>query len=119
MQFAAANMTGSNRLLLGLGWSSVVLRQPVRRQPAQREDGQGAGARVRLPPRARLPAIAGLVAFVIPVTGEIHLVLGILLLAFFAYYLYRAAPPSTTHEPDLIGPAATIGGLPTVQRRTR
>ena len=40
VQFAAANMTGSNRLLLGLGWSSVVLHQPVRRLPAQRAVGR-------------------------------------------------------------------------------
>jgi cation:H+ antiporter len=43
--------------------------------------------------------------------------LGILLLAFFAYYLYRAARSEHDDEPDLIGPAATIGGLPRVQRR--
>ena len=62
-------------------------------------------------------AIAGVVAFIIPVTGEIHLLLGLLLLAFFAYYLYRAARSDHDDEPDRIGPAATIGGLPTVQRR--
>src|SRR5207244_664354 len=62
-------------------------------------------------------AVAGAVAFVIPVTGQIHLMLGILLLAFFAFYLYRAATAEHDDEPDLIGPAATIGGLPRPQRR--
>ena len=37
VQFAAANMTGSNRLLLGLGWSSVVL---VSLYVASRRSGQ-------------------------------------------------------------------------------
>ncbi|WP_405068466.1 sodium:proton exchanger [Kribbella sp. NBC_01510] len=117
VQFAAANMTGSNRLLLGLGWSSVVL---VSLYVASRRSGQTVKTLVLESGYRRelgFLAIAGLVAFVIPATGEIHLVLGILLLAFFAYYLYRAAISEHDAEPDLIGPAATIGGLPTVRRR--
>ena len=117
VQFAAANMTGSNRLLLGLGWSSVVL---LSLYVASRRSGQSIKTLVLESGYRRelgFLAIAGVVAFVIPVTGEIHLVLGILLLAFFAYYLYRAAVSEHDDEPDLIGPAATIGGLPTVQRR--
>jgi cation:H+ antiporter len=117
VQYAAANMTGSNRLLLGLGWSSVVL---VSLYVASRRSGQTVKALVLESGYRRelgFLAIAGVVAFVIPVTGEIHLVLGILLLAFFAYYLYRAAVSEHDDEPDLIGPAATIGGLPTVRRR--
>jgi len=117
VQFAAANMTGSNRLLLGLGWSSVVL---LSLYVASRRSGRSIKALVLESGYRRelgFLAIAGVVAFVIPVTGQIHLVLGILLLAFFAYYLYRAAISEHDDEPDLIGPAATIGGLRTVQRR--
>jgi cation:H+ antiporter len=117
VQFAAANMTGSNRLLLGLGWSSVVL---VSLYVASRRSGQTVKALVLESGYRRelgFLAIAGVVAFIIPLTGEIHLALGILLLAFFAYYLYRAAISEHDDEPDLIGPAATIGSLPTVRRR--
>jgi cation:H+ antiporter len=117
VQFAAANMTGSNRLLLGLGWSSVVL---VSLYVASRRSGRAVKALVLESGYRRelgFLAVAGVLAFVIPVTGEIHLVLGILLLAFFAYYLYRAATSAHDDEPDLIGPAATIGALPTVPRR--
>ena len=53
--FAAANMTGSNRLLLGLGWSLVVLVGLVVAGAPDRPDGPRAGARLRLPGRARLP----------------------------------------------------------------
>ncbi|MEU4604585.1 sodium:proton exchanger [Kribbella sp. NPDC023972] len=117
VQYAAANMTGSNRLLLGLGWSSVVL---ISLYVASRRSGRtiktlvlDSGYRREL----GFLAVAAVVAFIIPMTGEIHLVLGILLLAFFSYYLYRAAVSEHDDEPELIGPAATIGALPTVRRR--
>jgi cation:H+ antiporter len=117
VQYAAANMTGSNRLLLGLGWSSVVL---ISLYVASRRSGRTIKALVLDSGYRRelgFLAVAAVVAFVIPVTGEIHLALGLLLLAFFAYYLYRAAVSEHDDEPELIGPAASIGALPTVQRR--
>ncbi|HEY0471528.1 MAG TPA: sodium:proton exchanger [Kribbella sp.] len=116
--YAAANMTGSNRLLLGLGWSTVVL---ISLYVASRRSGQTVRALVLGSGYKRelgFLAVASVVAFIIPVTGQIHLVLGIALLAFFAYYLWRAAASEHDEEPDLIGPAARIGNLPTVQRRT-
>jgi cation:H+ antiporter len=117
VQYAAANMTGSNRLLLGLGWSSVVL---LSLYVASRRSGRPVKALVLDSGYRRelgFLAVAGVIAFVIPVTGEIHLVLGIALLAFFAYYLYRAASSGHDEEPDLVGPAKRIGALPTTQRR--
>jgi cation:H+ antiporter len=116
--YAAANMTGSNRLLLGLGWSTVAL---ISLYVASRRSGRTVKALVLDSGYKRelgFLAVASVVAFIIPVTGQIHLVLGIALLAFFAYYLWRAAASEHDEEPDLIGPAARIGGLPTVQRRT-
>ncbi|GAB3809673.1 sodium:proton exchanger [Kribbella italica] len=117
VQYAAANMTGSNRLLLGLGWTSVVL---VSLYVAGKRSGRTVKALVLDSGYKRelgFLLIAGVVAFVIPLTGQIHLVLGIALLAFFAYYLWRAAASEHGDEPDLVGPAARIGGLPKVQRR--
>ncbi|MEV6281382.1 sodium:proton exchanger [Kribbella sp. NPDC051770] len=117
VQYAAANMTGSNRLLLGLGWSSVVL---VSLYVASKRSGRTVKALVLDSGYKRelgFLLIAGVVAFIIPLTGQIHLLLGIALLAFFAYYLWRAAASEHGDEPDLVGPAARIGGLPKVQRR--
>lgn len=116
--YAAANMTGSNRLLLGLGWSSVVL---ISLYVASKRSGKTVKALVLESGYRRelgFLAVASVVAFIIPITGEIHLVLGIALLAFFAYYLWRAAASEHDEEPDLIGPAKRIGGLAKVQRRT-
>lgn len=117
VQYAAANMTGSNRLLLGLGWSMVVL---VSVWVASRRSGRPV-REVVLEARHRLEvgflAVLALVAFVIPATGQIHIVLGCVLLAFFAYYLVRVASHDDGSEPDLVGPAAAVGALPTTTRR--
>lgn len=117
VQYAAANMTGSNRLLLGLGWSSVVLvsiyltrwrtHRPV--------------TTLVLHPRYRLELgfllLASLVAFLIPVTGQIHIALGVVLLALFVFYLVRVSADDSGEDHDLVGPAAAVGALPTRHRR--
>jgi cation:H+ antiporter len=114
--YAAANMTGSNRLLLGLGWSVVVLVALV---VASRRSGY----RVRelvLESRYRTElgflAVASIVAFVVPVTGQINLLLGFGLLGFFAFYLWKASRTGSG-EPELVGPAARLGALPARARR--
>jgi len=118
VQYAAANMTGSNRLLLGLGWSLVVLVSLV---VASRKTGRSVTTLI-VDPRYRLELgfllVASVIALIIPVTGQIHLVLGIGLLAFFAYYLVRVARAHDLgDEHALVGPAARIGALPRGQRR--
>jgi cation:H+ antiporter len=118
VQYAAANMTGSNRLLLGLGWSAVVL---VALFVASRQTGRPVSTLV-LNPRYRLELgfllITSIVAFVIPLSGRIHLLLGLALLAFFAYYLVRVSHDDDGgEEHSLVGPAARIGALPAAQRR--
>ena len=60
--------------------------------------------------------IAGVVAFVIPASGEIHLALGLALLAWFGFYLYKVSH-GDVEEPDLIGTAAALGELPDRGRR--
>ena len=117
VQFAAANMTGSNRLLLGLGWSAVALVALV---VASRRSGKPVRELI-LPERYRLELgfllVAAVVAFVIPLSGQIHLFLGLGLLAFFGWYLVRVARDDGGEEHDLVGPAARIADLPAWQRR--
>ncbi|HEY9290020.1 MAG TPA: sodium:proton exchanger [Microlunatus sp.] len=115
--YAAANMTGSNRLLLGVGWAVVVI---VALAVATKRTGRPVRA-VILDVGYRLELgfllIASLLSLMIPISGEINLLLGIVLLALFVYYLVRVAQGDSGDEPDLIGPAARIGDLPTRQRR--
>lgn len=115
-QYAAANMTGSNRLLMGLGWPVVVLVGVL----AARRAGSAKPTAVSLAPGNRVELgfllIAGVFAFVIPATGQIHLSLGLVLLAWFGFYLYKVSH-GDVEEPDLIGTAAAIGALPDRARR--
>jgi len=120
VQYAAANMTGSNRLLLGLGWPVVVITSLWM---ASRRSGRSFRPGVRelvLQSQYRMELgfllIASIVGFVIPLSGEINLILGFGLLGFFAFYLWKASRAETT-EPDLVGAAARIGDLPARGRR--
>jgi cation:H+ antiporter len=115
-QYAAANMTGSNRLLMGLGWPVVVLVSIL----VVRKAGTGKSTGLTLEPANRVELgfllIAGVVAFVIPASGQIHFGLGLALLAWFGFYLYKISHGSV-EEPDLIGTAAALGDLPDGRRR--
>lgn len=143
VSYAAANMTGSNRLLLGLGWPLVVLiaLYVARRRTAASARAEavatrsvepegvsiGTGRKKRRGGRAlslaadhRIElgflAIAGAVAFVVPVSGQIHLVFGMALLAFFGFYLWKVSR-AEAEEVELAGPAARIGTQPKRLRR--
>ncbi|MCV7246629.1 sodium:proton exchanger [Mycobacterium mantenii] len=115
-QYAAANMTGSNRLLMGLGWPVVVLVSIL----VARKSGAHKSPGLTLEPANRLELgfllVAGVIAFLIPASGQIHLGLGLALLAWFGFYLYKVSH-GDVEEPDLIGTAAALGELPDRRRR--
>ena len=115
-QYAAANMTGSNRLLMGLGWPVVVLVSIA----VARRTGGAKSAGLRLEPANRVELgfllIAGVIAFAIPAIGQIHLALGLTLLAWFGFYLYKVGH-GEVEEPELIGTAAALGELSDRSRR--
>ncbi len=125
-QYAAANMTGSNRLLLGFGWPFILLvaflvyRSAKARRQAIDPDVTAKPFAVRLPRDNRvelgLLIIASVLTLLIPLTGQIHILLGILLLSLFGYYLWRVSRVDTG-EPDLAGVPLAIGSLPKVARR--
>ena len=108
--YAAANMTGSNRLLLGLGWPTVSVL-------AWRANGIKL---LHLGRDAGLPlfflGVATLYSFSLPLRANIGIVDSVVLVGLFLTYAVLAAREEHT-EPDLVGPAATIGALPTNARR--
>jgi cation:H+ antiporter len=115
-QYAAANMTGSNRLLMGLGWPVVVLVSIL----VARKVGSGKITGLQLEPANRVELgfllVAGVAAFAIPAAGEIHLALGLALLVWFGFYLYKVSH-GDVEEPDLVGTAAALGELSDRTRR--
>ncbi len=114
-QYAAANMTGSNRLLLGLGWPFVVLlfAWGLRKRGEKSRGVQlSAGRRIDL---AFLGA-ASLYSLIIPFTRRLAWYDAVVLLAVFAVYLWRAAQGERS-EAELVGVAQRIGDLPRRARR--
>jgi cation:H+ antiporter len=115
-QYAAANMTGSNRLLMGLGWPVVVLVSIV---VARRATGRKVGELdLDVSNRVEIGFLmfAGVAAFLVPATGRIHIAFGVILLGWFGYYLYKLSR-GDVEEPELVGTAAALGALPDRTRR--
>lgn len=116
-QFALANMTGANRLLIGVAWPLLVLSAiwAVRRR-GQPGDRSG----VRLSPHRRTETVyllmATVYALVIPLTGRLAWYDTIVLGTLFALYLSRTGRAEHAEE-ALVGVAATLATQPTARRR--
>jgi cation:H+ antiporter len=110
--YATANMTGANRLLIGVGWASLVFILWARTR--------GKSRAIALEPAQALELkylfLATAYAFVIPLKGTLSIVDTVVLLTLFGLYVRRLlrAPVETPH---LMGPAATIAVLGTGARR--
>ena len=128
-QYAAANMTGSNRLLIGIGWPLVAFVAFWAMRRRRRDDAVPAHPdsqdhhrepAVVLPMHNRgelaFLAIASAYAFVIPFTRSIAWYDAVVLLALFGAYLWRVTREGRG-EPELIGVAADIALLPRRPRR--
>ncbi|TFG95341.1 MAG: sodium:calcium antiporter, partial [Myxococcales bacterium] len=99
--YAVANMTGANRLLIGLGWAAVVLIACWRERTSE----------LVIHPRQRLEIRyllwSTLYSFLIPLTGTISLFDALVLFAIFFRYA-ASAMRSDSEEVHLVGPAALI-----------
>jgi cation:H+ antiporter len=108
--YAAANMTGSNRLLLGLGWPTVaVIAWLTGGRRVLRLEREAALALVFL-------AVATVYSFSLPLRASVSALDSLVLIGLFGVYVVLAARQGG-EEPELVGPAATIGRLPTAARR--
>jgi cation:H+ antiporter len=109
--FATANMTGANRLLVGLGWSMVVgimfLRTGVRVLKLAEVHRTEIG----------ILGIATVYSFIIPLRGGITLFDAAFLISLFAVYVYLASRGEVEEESSLVGPAETIANLSRTPRR--
>jgi cation:H+ antiporter len=121
---ALANMTGANRVLVGLGWPIVVLtaalavRRDRRRDPDEDSGGGTAGGRRPKASEVRLaPALSAEVVFLGVVTlysltlalrSSLTLIDSVVLVGVFVAYALRLAqaPPE---DPDLTGVSEYVG----------
>jgi cation:H+ antiporter len=99
--FAMANMTGANRLLIGVGWAAVVATFWLK-------TGRKA---IQLEPEHRIEifylALATIYSFIIPFKGRLDLTDAAVFITIFAFYM-RAASKASHVEPELEGPPALI-----------
>jgi cation:H+ antiporter len=108
--YAVANMTGANRLLIGIAWPMVIVIGWLRfrRSMVSLETEHGLELVVLL--------AATVYAFTIPFRGAISLLDFFVLVSFFVFYIWRVAH-LPAEPPHLVGPAKLIGSLGTRQRR--
>jgi cation:H+ antiporter len=109
--YATANMTGANRLLIGIAWPLIVLLYWLRTR-----------RRVLVLPADRAVELvflsaATLYSFVIPFKGTISLLDMVVLVALFVGYVWRIAQ-AEAEEPELVGPALALSTLEPWVRRT-
>jgi cation:H+ antiporter len=110
IQYAAANMTGANRLLIGLGWASVVIIYwlKTRKRAVDLEPSHSM--------EVSYLTLATIYSLVIPIKGTLSLVDTVVLLLIFGFYI-ASASKAGMQEPELGGPSELIGALPVLQRR--
>ena len=125
-QYAAANMTGSNRLLIGVGWSLVALCSiyaTLRGRGQAKADGTAEQSEPAVTMNAgfgvdlTVLAIATVWSFAMPLFGAIAIWNGAGLLVLFAFYVWRVSSNDEA-EPELAGVAQELGSLPKIPRRT-
>ena len=117
---ALANMTGANRLLIGVGWSMVVFIAfyRLRKRGALAKGEKWAGVKLDREHAIEIAflAIATIYSLTLPLKHSITLWdAGILIAIFIAYSIRVSRAPAD--EPHLVGPARYLGAFVAVKRR--
>jgi cation:H+ antiporter len=119
---ALANMTGGNRLLIGVGWSLVVMLAAWRITRVARAQGYEGpietDVRLDRPHAIEIAflAVASIYSLTLPLKRTLSPVDSVLLVGLFLWYAVRISR-APAEEPHLVGPAELIGRLPTATRR--
>jgi cation:H+ antiporter len=112
---ALANMTGANRLLIGIGWSMVVfiaVYRSRRRPPVLHEVALDRPHAVEV----SFLALATLYSLTLPMKSAITPVDAVILVGLFVAYTIRISR-APAEEPHLVGPARLMGTFRTPNRR--
>ena len=108
---AIANMTGGNRLLVGLAWPVIffIFWRKFKQNVMPVDRGNALGI-------AFLGA-ATLYSFSIPLRGNLSLIDTAVMFSLFLAYLYITSRSPPEEEREFIGPAAVIGAMAPIPRR--
>ncbi|MGH4006775.1 MAG: sodium:proton exchanger [Pseudonocardiaceae bacterium] len=122
---ALANMTGANRVLVGVGWPLVVLVATWAALRNRRAGGEPADdtlpGEVRLAPTMSAEVvflgIATLYSLTLPLRNTLTLVDAAVLVMIFLLYAWRLSK-APAEKPELVGVSAWVGERPRRRRRT-
>jgi cation:H+ antiporter len=107
---AVANMTGANRLLVGLAWPMIFLifwfRIRAKFMAVERSNSLG----------ILFLGGATLYSFSIPIRGNLSLIDTAVMFTIFGAYLYYSSRMPSREVEEFAGPAAAIGALPKLAR---
>lgn len=108
--YAIANMTGANRMLVGLGWPFILFLYVLAKKKKS----------IILDESQRVEifylAMATIYSFTIPLKGSLTIFDTLILVTIFALYTRRVAQMES-QEPELVGPVKIIANMKTVKRR--
>src|SRR3989338_9730190 len=109
IHYATANMTGSNRLLIGVGWAAVAFAYYFRSKKGEIQLGEGN--------RTELFALilSTIYCFSIPLKQTLSWVDSVFLLSIFAWYIRRSSQ-GHHEEPEIEGPIVAMADWPRPQR---
>jgi len=113
----AANMTGANRLLVGVGWAAVVF---LGWNALRRRNGLARGGQIPIEPVLAIEltvlTVATLYSFALSFKGYVSVWDAAVFVLMFAAYVWMASRAPHI-EPDPAGPVATLALLPRLWRR--
>ncbi|HVF85448.1 MAG TPA: hypothetical protein VM821_05675, partial [Abditibacteriaceae bacterium] len=113
--YAVANMTGANRILIGIAWSAVVFIHCWRKKANHIEIESSRAVEIKY------LLMATMYSFTLPLKSYlfgigIHPIDALVLVSLFGFYA-RTASKMEHVEPELVGPPAAMAVLPQQQRR--
>lgn len=118
---ALANMTGANRLLIGIGWTMVVFVAWYRvgRRGSGPRGERWRGVRLDREHSIELGylSVATLYSLTLPLKGSITPIDAVVLVMIFVLYTVRVSR-APAEEPHLVGPARWLGGVGVGRRRS-
>ena len=108
--YAIANMTGANRLLVGIGWPAVLFVFIWARNKKELLLDKDQRAEIFY------LALATLYSFIIPLKGSLTLIDTVILVSIFVMYTRRVAQMEVV-EPEFVGPTRILANLHDTPRR--